>query len=214
MKKLIIATSLCLLSLGLFPTMGKAQSIAQDLEQLSLDYEKLDGLKNILKQMYTGYEVLSKGYSAVKDVSQGNFSLHEAFIDGLFIVSPTVRQYPRVEDIINDQAMLVSEYQSAWRSFRQDKHFSPDEFGYMLTVYNNLISASLKNLSDLSMIVTDSQLRMSDAERLAAIDRIFTDSHGQLSFLRSFNDRNYRIAVQRSREASDRQNIKKLYGIR
>ena len=114
---------------------------------------------------------------------------------------------------INDQAMLVNEYQSAWNSFRQDKHFNPDEAGYMLTVYNNLIGASLKNLSDLSMIVTDSQLRMSDAERLAAIDRIFTDSHGQLSFLRSFNDRNYRIAVQRAREANDPQTIKKLYGI-
>jgi hypothetical protein len=202
-----------MLMAGLLPSTGKAQSIAQDLEQLSLDYQKLAGLKNILKQMYTGYEVLSKGYSAVRDVSQGNFSLHEAFIDGLFIVSPTVRQYPRVADILNDQAMLVSEYQSAWASFRQDKHFNPDEAGYMLTVYNNLVSASLKNLSDLSMIVTDSQLRMSDAERLVAIDRIFTDSHGQLSFLRSFNDRNYRIAVQRAREANDQQTIKKLYGI-
>jgi len=195
------------------PIQSKAQSIAQDLQQLSLDYQKLAGLKSILKQMYTGYEVLSKGYSAVKEVSQGNFSLHEAFIDGLFIVSPTVRAYPRIADIINDQTMLVNEYQSAWTSFRQDKHFNPDEIGYMMNVYNNLISASLKNLSDLSMIVTDSQLRMSDAERLAAIDRIFTGGHGQLSFLRSFNDRNYRIAVQRAREANDQQTIKNLYGI-
>jgi hypothetical protein len=213
MKKSMIALSICLLTAFVFPQAGKAQSIAQDLEQLSLDYQKLAGLKSILKQMYTGYEVLSKGYSAVKDVAQGNYSLHEAFIDGLFIVSPTVRAYPRIADIINDQAMLVSEYQSAWASFRQDKHFDPDEIGYMLTVYNNLMSNSLKNLSDLSMIITDSQLRMSDAERLAAIDRIFTGSRGQLSFLRSFNDQNYRVAVQRAREANDQQTIKNLYGI-
>ena len=213
MKKSIILLVLCVSLTCLFPSPGKAQSIAQDLEQLSLDYQKLAGLKSILKQMYTGYEVLSKGYSAVKDVAQGNFTLHEAFIDGLFIVSPTVRAYPRIADIINDQAMLVDEYQSAWASFRQDKHFDPDEIGYMMNVYNNLISASLKNLSDLSMIITDSQLRMSDAERLAAIDRIFTGGHGQLSFLRSFNDRNYRIAVQRAREANDQQSIRNLYGI-
>jgi hypothetical protein len=213
MKKSLIALSFCLLTAFVFPQAGKAQSIAQDLEQLSLDYQKLAGLKSILKQMYTGYVVLSKGYSAVKDVAQGNYSLHEAFIDGLFIVSPTVRAYPRIADIINDQAMLVSEYQSAWATFRQDKHFDPDEIGYMLTVYNNLISNSLKNLSDLSMIITDSQLRMSDAERLAAIDRIFTGSRGQLSFLRSFNDQNYRVAVQRAREANDQQTIKNLYGI-
>jgi hypothetical protein len=213
MKKSIILSTLCLLLVSIFPSPGKAQSIAQDLEQLSLDYEKLAGLKSILKQMYTGYEVLSKGYAAVKDVAQGNYSLHEAFIDGLFIVSPTVRAYPRIADIINDQAMLVSEYQSAWASFRQDKHFDPDEIGYMLTVYNNLISTSLKNLSDLSMIITDSRLRMSDSERLAAIDRIYTGGHGQLYFLRNFNDQNYRIAVQRAREANDQQSIKNLYGI-
>jgi hypothetical protein len=214
MKKLPIVLVIFFFSTALIcPAAGKAQSIAQDLQQLSLDYEKLAGLKKILSQMYTGYEVLNKGYGAIKDVSQGNFSLHEGFIDGLLIVSPAVRAYPRVADIINDQAMLVSEYQSAWTSFRQDKHFNPDEIGYMLTVYNNLISSSLKNLSDLTIIVTNSQLRMSDAERLAAIDRIFTASHGQLSFLRSFNDRNYRITVQRTREANDRQTIKTLYGI-
>jgi hypothetical protein len=212
MRKSIILLTIGLL-IAAIPGTGKAQSIAQDLEQLSLDYQKLAGLKSILSQMYTGYEVLSKGYNAVKEVSQGNFSLHEAFIDGLFIVSPAVRAYPRVADIINDQTMLVNEYQSAWTSFRQDKHFNPDEIGYMLSVYNNLISSSLKNLSDLSMIVTDSQLRMSDAERLTAIDRIYTGGHGQLSFLRSFNDRNYRIAVQRAKEANDQQSIKNLYGI-
>jgi hypothetical protein len=63
------------------------------------------------------------------------------------------------------------------------------------------------------MIITDSQLRMSDAERLAAIDRIYTGSHGQLNFLRSFNDRNYRVAVQRARDAGDQQTIRNLYGI-
>lgn len=213
MKSKLKTLGIVLAAAFLIPIQSNAQSIAQDLEQLSLDYQKLAGLKSILKQMYTGYEVLSKGYNAVKEVSQGNFSLHEAFIDGLFIVSPAVRQYPRVADILNDQASLMSEYRSAWTSFRQDKHFNPDEIGYMMNVYNNLINASLKNLSDLSMVVTDSQLRMSDAERLAAIDRIYTGGHGQLSFLRNFNDRNYRIAVQRAREANDRQTIKNLYGI-
>src|ERR1700744_5880927 len=97
-----------LLAIGfIIPIQSRAQSIAQDLQQLSLDYQKLAGLKSILKQMYTGYEVLDKGYNAVKDVSQGNFNMHEAFLDGLMIVSPTVRKYPRVQDIINDQLELV-----------------------------------------------------------------------------------------------------------
>jgi hypothetical protein len=213
MKKKIIIICIILLTTGMVPRSGRAQSIDQLTQQLALDYQKLAGLKSILSQMYRGYEVLSKGYHAVKEVSQGNFSLHEAFLDGLLIISPAVRQYPRVADIINDQSALISEYHSAYSSFRQDKHFSPDEVSYMLSVYHHLVSTSLKNLDDLSMVMTDSKMRMSDAERLAAIDRIYSGGHGQLSFLRSFNDRNYRVAVQRARETGDQQNINSLYGI-
>jgi hypothetical protein len=213
MKKMIRIMLALAVTIWLIPAKSQAQSVADCIEQLTLDYQKLAGLKSILQQMYKGYEVLDKGYNSVKDVSQGNFSLHQAFLDGLMVVSPTVRKYPRVADIINDQATLVSEYHAAYHTFRQDQHFNPDEIGYMMDVYNHLVSMSLKNIDDLTMIMTDNKMRMSDAERLTAIDRIYTDSHGQLSFLRKFNDETYKTALQRSRDANDRQTLKNLYGI-
>jgi hypothetical protein len=196
------------------PLHGRAQSIADCIEQLTLDYQKLASLKSVLSQMYTGYEVLAKGYGAVKNVSQGNFTLHEAFLDGLFIVSPMVRKYPRVGDIINDQAMLVSEYKSAANGFRRGGRFNPDEISYMMEVYNNLVSASLKNLDDLSMVMSDNKMRMSDAERLSAIDRIYVDSKNELSYLRKFNSEAEKMAEQRSRSMADKQTVNSLYGIK
>src|ERR1700744_3416027 len=141
MKKTIKIT-IVLFMLSVIPVLSRAQSIAQDLQQLALDYQKLSGLRKILTQMYTGYEVLSKGYNAVKDVSQGDFTLHEAFLDGLMIASPTVRQYPKVQAIIDGQMELMSEYGTAWNSFKQDKHFNPDEVGYIMDGYKNLITQS------------------------------------------------------------------------
>ncbi|MDB5143052.1 MAG: TerB family tellurite resistance protein [Mucilaginibacter sp.] len=213
MKRIIRIGLLILVAICAIPGKSRAQSVADCMEQLVLDYQKLAGLKSILQQMYQGYEVLAKGYNAVKDVSQGNFNLHEAFLDGLMVVSPAVRKCPKVADIIADQAYLVSEYKAAATSFRQDQHFSPDEIGYMMDVYSHLVSGSLKNLDDLAMIMTDSKLRMNDAERLNAIDRIFRDSHSQLSFLRRFNDQAYKTALQRSMDANDRHALKTLYGI-
>lgn len=208
--KLLVAALLFTLAV---PLNSRAQSVADCIQQLALDYQKLASLKSILSQMYTGYQVLSKGYTAVKDVSQGNFTLHEAFLDGLFIVSPTVRKYPRIADIINDQAMLVSEFKSASGRYRSGGRFNPDEFGYMMDVYNNLVTASLKNLDDLSMVITDSKLRMSDAERLSAIDRIYLESRNQLSYLRKFNSEADRMAQQRDRSAADKKSVNSLYGI-
>lgn len=214
MKKLIKIIFLCGGLAVVGPVTSRAQSVADCIQQLVLDYQKLAGLKSILSQMYTGYEVLTKGYKAIRDVSQGNFSLHEAFLDGLYIVSPTVRKYPRVADIINDQAMLVSEYKSAANGFRRGGTFNPDELSYMMDVYNNLVNASLKNLDDLSMVMTDSQLRMSDAERLTVIDRIYLDSRNELSYLRKFNAEAERTAFQRSRSAADQQSVNSLYGLK
>jgi hypothetical protein len=82
-----------------------------------------------------------------------------------------------------------------------------------MNVYNNLVTQSLNNLATLSMVVTDSQLRMSDAERLRAIDRIYADSHGQLDFLRRFNQQTQGIALQRANVAADKQGLTNLYGI-
>ncbi|NVM67314.1 hypothetical protein FHW88_005635 [Mucilaginibacter sp. SG538B] len=214
MKKLIFMILLTAGLCGILPRQSKAQSVDDCIQQLILDYEKLASLKNILSQMYQGYEVLSKGYSAVKGVAQGNFSLHEAFLDGLYLVSPAVRKYPRITDIINDQATLVSEYRQASGSFSRSGRFKPDELTYMMTVYNNLVSASLQNLDNLVMIITDSQLRMSDAERLRAIDRLYHESHNQLTYLRRFNGQASAMVKQRALIEQDRQALHSIYGIK
>lgn len=207
MKKLLI---ILLLSC---PLWSRAQSITDCLQQLALDYQKLSGLKSILSQMYKGYELVTKGYHAVQNVSKGNFNLHEAFLDGLYVVSPTVRKYPKVARTITNQTSLISEYRSAWGNFRQNKNLSPDELGYMLEVYNNLVSQSLNNLDALVMVMSDSKLRMSDAERLRSVDRLYTESSEELAFLRKFNDQVQRTAGQRARQSADHQTVNRLYGL-
>ena len=214
MKKSVLTILLYLSVAAGLPLTCRAQSVSDLIQQLVLDYQKLASLKNILGQMYTGYSVLTKGYGAVKDVAQGNFNLHEAFLDGLYLVSPTVRKYARVTDIIKEQAALFSEYKNASHSFNRDQQFSPDELAYMMNVYNNLVSQSLKNLDDLSMIVTDSKLRMNDAERLMAIDQIYLESHNQLIYLRKFTDQAAKISWQRNQAAADNQRVKSIYGLK
>jgi len=213
MKKTAIVLLLIIAGFTLFPAQSKAQTIADDIQQLALDIQKLAGLKSVLNQMYQGYELVSKGYDGVKDVANGNYSLHEAFLDGLLIVSPTVRKYVRVQDIINNQAELITEYKSAYTTFKEDKQITPDEIGYMMDVYNNLVTQSLSNLSMLSSVITSSQLRMSDGERLRQIDRLYSTSQEELSFLRQFNNQTTNIALARAQAANDQQTIQKLYGI-
>ncbi len=210
MKKLIIMISLSFL--GMLPAF-RASAQADEIAQLILNIEKLAQFKQILSDMKKGYEILSGGYNTIKNISEGNFSLHKAFLDGLMEVSPTVRNYRRVADITNYQIILVKEYRKAYERFRQDNNFNADELAYLGRVYDNLFKESLRNLDELLTVITAGKARMSDDERLQAIDRIYVGMQDKLMFLRHFNNNTTILAVQRAKERNDAQTIRKIYGL-
>jgi len=210
MKKMIIILGIILFS---FPMANKALAQTDEIAQLLLNVEKLAQFEHILSDMKKGYEILSGGYNTIKDLSQGNFSLHKTFLDALMEVSPTVKNYKRVADIISYQVILVKEYKSAFNRFKQDNNFNEQELAYLGRVYKNLFKQSLDNLDNLVTIITANQLRMSDDERLGAIDRIFADMQDKLLFLRHFNNNTTVLALQRAKEKNDAGTMRLIYGI-
>ena len=110
LKKLVV-----LLLLLCLPSKSLAQY--QEMQQLLLNIEKLAQFKQILSDMKKGYVILTGGYNTVKDITQGNFQLHKTFLDALMQVSPTVKKYKRVGDIINYQILLVKESKFAFNRF-------------------------------------------------------------------------------------------------
>lgn len=188
-------------------------SQSQEAQQLLLNVEKLAQLKQILKDLYKGYEIVSKGYNTIKNISQGNFNLHQAFLDALMQVSPAVKKYKKVADIITSQGMLVKEYKSAFKRFKNTNLFNDKEINYMAGIYTNLFNKSLEGLDELLMVITANKLRMSDDERFAAIDRIFADMEDKLSFLRNFNRSTTTLAMQRGKESIDTKISQQLYNV-
>lgn len=192
----------------------RAKAQVQELAQLALDIEKLAQFKQILSDLKKGYEILSGGYNTIKNISEGNFNLHKVFLDGLLKVSPAVKNYKRVVDIVNYQVLLVKEYKAAYQNFKSAGMFNPDEIDYMGRVYSRLFDASLKNLDDLLTVITASKLRMNDEERLSAIDKIFLDMEDKLTFLRYFNNSTAVLSLQRAREQKEVDNMKRYEGMK
>ena len=205
--------SVVILWIILFSFSAKVVAQSTEVQQLLLNVEKLAQLKKILSNMKKGYEIVSSGYNTIKDISKGNFNIHQAFLDGLMQVSPAVRKYKRIGEIISFQTQLVKEYKSAFRRFDASNLFNANEIKYMSNVYGNLFNKSLQNLEELAMVITAGKLRMSDDERINAIDRIFDDMGDKLVFLRTFNKENNVLAIQRGREMVDTKVSKKLNGL-
>jgi hypothetical protein len=174
-----------------------------EAQQLLLNVEKLMQFRQILDDMKKGYDILFKGYTVIRDISQGNFNLHKTFLDALFEVSPTVRKYKKIAGIVEMQLRLVKQYKAANNRFAAGGQFTVGELAYISRVYERLLDESLKSLDDLAMVITAGRLRMSDDERLTAIDRIYAEMEERLVFLNTFNGKTSVLAVQRAKERGD-----------
>ena len=198
----------------LIPLVGsRSFGQSQEIQQLLLNWEKLSQLKVLLDDMYTGYTIIYKGYSTIRDISENNFSLHKGFLDGLMEISPVVKKYKRIADIISYQLRIVKLSKAAYDKFKLDKNFSVDEIKGIANVYGRLLNEGLKCLDELIMVITAGELRMSDDERLQAIDGIYTKMIDQFSFLKELNNSTTVLSVQREKEQQDIDMSRKIHDI-
>ncbi|RZM24471.1 MAG: TerB family tellurite resistance protein [Pedobacter sp.] len=204
-KYLILLLAFLLLS-------PRATAQVQELKQLALNIEKLAQFRAILKDMKEGYEILTKGYNMVEDLTKGNFDLHKTFLDALLQVSPAVRNYKRVGDIIDYQVQIIQHSGRHRNKLQASGLFAAGELLYFSGVYEKIFEESLRNLEELTDVLAAGKMRMSDEERLAAIDRIYMDMQDKMLFVRDFNSETSVLAVQRAKEARDVEAIRFLTG--
>jgi hypothetical protein len=202
---------ICLL--GAFGHPGRAQSIADLLVELELDKEKLSSMKNTLQEMYQGYESLEHGYTNIRDIAKGNFSLHQAFLDALWLISPAVRADPRITDILNREYTIVSGYQSANARWSASGVFTASELNYIVGRYSGLLQRCLQSVEELTMVLTADELRMSDDERLQVIGRVNGETQAQLAMMQHLDNTLSIQTTQRLKEQGNINTLKLLYGL-
>jgi len=205
----LVCVALMAINLLIMPVRSYGQ--AEELAQLALNIEKLAELKKILSNMIDGYKILTQGYDKIKDIASGNYKLHQVFLDGLYVVSPAIKKYRRVPDIIANQATILSEYRAAFSTFRDINVFSADDLAYFGKVYDGLMKECAVNLEELLVIITSNEARMSDDERLAGIDRIFRQTEDKVVFLRDFNESTRLFAMRKLKERSVIESLRTIY---
>jgi AraC-like DNA-binding protein len=209
MMKLLLLLGL----LGGLRSPGKAQSIADLLVQLELDREKLSSMKSTLNEMYQGYTELKDGLTHIRDIAKANFNLHADFLHALLAVSSAVSGDPRITTILDAEYQIVAGYRSAGARWSGSGIFSEQELAYILGTYSVLLQRCLQSVEELTMVLTADELRMSDAERMAAIGRIQADTQGQLTMMQGLDNTLSIQVAQRQRAARDINSLKSLYDL-
>ncbi len=139
--------------------------------------------------------------------------LYGKYYQELQSVRQVIADYDEVKRIIRQETQLVSEYQSAYALFKQDKHFTPDELNYMGQVYNGILQQSIANLDEVKLAINSFQTQMTDAQRLALIHKAGNRVQGNLDDLRQFNRNSIQLSLQRAEQQNDAQSVRSLYGL-
>jgi len=150
----------------------------------------------------------------ISDWSKKQRELYDQYYKELWRVKNAISTYSRVKNIVSRQLQLVEEYRHAWNLLRQDKHFTEAELGEMYRVYSGMLDESLKNIDQLMMVASSFRTQMSDGERLELIRQAEGGLEKNLTDLRSFNNRNFRLSIARASGQVQAEVLRKLYGIK
>lgn len=201
MKKLLFFLLCC--------SSPSAFAQSDEIQQLVMNVEKLAQLKEILSNLEKSYRILEGGYQTIKGLSEGNFKLHQVFLDRLLEVSPVVQDYQRVKVILTRQRQMIYGLEQLRRQALGP--LPVEEYTYLEAAFRRLYEQSLAHVNSLTLLLTPRQLRMNDAERLSAIDVLYEQSEHQYRFMRQFTQQTKLLIESRQREKASLEGLQRLY---
>ncbi|MEO6547904.1 MAG: conjugal transfer protein TraI [Ferruginibacter sp.] len=190
-------------------------AIKKVIKALDLQVQRLQnktiGLQNAQKALENTMSKLQ--LDQITDWVNKHKEQYTVYFDELHKVKDAISGYNKVKEIMQKQVQLVEEYKKAFNLFKQDKHFTPDEIGYMLKVYTGIVDESLKNMDQLFLIVNALSTEMTDGKRLQIINGVAMHIDETLNDLRDFNTQNVKLSLERAKDGQEIQTVKTLYGL-
>jgi len=191
------------------------EAVIKVIKEIDLQIQRLQNktiwLQNAQKTVENKMSELK--LNEIKDWVEKQRKQYEEYFDELWRVKTAITYLKTVKDIIERQSSLVKEYKQAWAVFQKDKHFSKEELQYMYAVYNGILEQSIKNIDQLTLVITSFETQMTDGKRLELIQTIAGTLDEQYADLKNFNEQNKLIAIQRGLEKGEIDHVRRLYAL-
>lgn len=139
--------------------------------------------------------------------------LYQDYYEELWKVKNTIAMYQRVRQVMDKQVLIVDEYRRSWNIVQSDEHFTQKELEYMYKVYSGILEESVKNLDQILIVINSFKTQMSDGKRLEIIEQAADEIDQNYFDLKQFNTQNMLLSINRAKDASEIDVVKKLYGL-
>ena len=166
-----------------------------------------------LGELKTGYHITESGLKTAQDLKNGTFTLHSDYISSLSQVNPVIQNNPKGKAIadLNNQTVALLPAEINWQ--QQQRMLTPAEMGYLQKVADNLTAKCKLDMDELLQVLTPGKLQLTDAQRLARLDKLYDSMKDKYAFAGSFTAKCRKLALSRKQQSQDKGQLKKLYGI-
>ncbi len=179
-------------------------------EDIQTMLKQIAKLEIYIVDLEKGYSVAREGLTAIGEIKNGEFSLHNLFFSSLQKVNPSVARYSKIAEIIADQVSIVSRFKNLFKKINTSGRINDGELSYIKTVYSSLTDECTKSLNLLIAVTTDGNLEMSDDERIKRIDGIYNDMKDKYAFTMAFTDKSGLLIDGRTNETRESELLKTL----
>lgn len=203
---LVLVTMTCTWS-----TSVKAQTFAEWWSQKSTQKKYL--IQQIAAlQVYTtflqkGYGIVKTGLNTVKNITNGEFQLHTAYINSLKAVNPAVRNDPRVDAVVSMQTEIVE----ALNGLKRFDRISLDNRAYVQSVSQLIVTDCSKDLDELALVITAGKLQMRDDERIRRLNMVYESTQDKYAFTQSFCNEVAIMNLERNNEQRSVDQLRRYY---
>lgn len=208
-----LTLSLFFLSFFLVPGSAICQTwnefFKQNKTQISYLGEQVAALKLYTGYLKKGYEIGGSGINTIKDIKNGEFSLHSSFISSLTTVNPNIRSSSKIADILAYQLGISKSFSK----IKGSPYLITADREYISRVKNNIQQECRKDLEELLLVITPGPIATQDDERIKRLDKVFEAMKDKSAFTQSFTNNVNSLVRQLEQDANDAHTIRKPYGI-
>lgn len=199
-------TKLCIAMACLY-FAGKANAQWVVTDPTNLAQGIINSAKQIVQTSTTASNVINNFKETQKIFQQG-----KEYYDALKKVSDIVKGGKKVQKSIVMVGEISEIYVTNFQKMLSDKNYTPQELTSIAFGYAKLLDESADVLQDLKNVVNINGMSMSDAERLALIDRAYNSLLNYRNLVNYYTRKNISVSYLRAKKKNDTDRVMALYG--
>jgi hypothetical protein len=186
-----------------------AEWFAQKKTQKKYLLQQIAALQVFSGYLKKGYQIANNGLGSISGTLKTENGLHSTYYNRMKTASPLVKNNAMIQEIMAWQQDILARL----KDISQISSMTAEEKSYLEQVRSAVLKDCDQQLNTLQIVVSDGKIEMSDAERIALVNKIHTAMMENYRFASGFAAQAKLYAIRRQQEQNQVLVTKQIYGI-